>query len=132
MNKTTVKNFELIGKMEALDALVNGKLSPGLTFQVARLAKVLRAQFEEYATQRDKLIAEGMERNEDGDPIFINEEKTRVMIKDEFLPLIPELDEQEGDDVKQLLASAIVNGVGEIAITTVFALGNLVYDDLND
>jgi hypothetical protein len=129
MYTTTVKNRELQARLTALDTLAGGKLGGGVVFQVARLVKTLSAQWEMYSTERDKLLTEGVERDEEGNPIKVDE--TRVRVKPDYLVKLQDLDAEDGDTVKCLLRSTL-SANAELSVTLILGLGDLIYDDVEE
>ena len=85
-------------------------------------------RFEDYAKFRNEQILKLAEKDEEGNPKFI-EGTENVIISNENVVALNELDDTEVEGIKPILLSELETNVPTIKIATLIRLGELVVDD---
>lgn len=125
----SIKNYQLQSITEGLsEVMATGGLRPKFAFKLLKIYKHLFAKFEEYANFRNDKVFELAEKDEDGNPIYIEGTKN-VVVSQENIAALNELDESEVEGVTSILLSELEDNLPTIKIETLIKLGNLVVED---
>ena len=124
-----IKNGNLQSVVEGLAELMGAdNLRPKFAFGLLKTYRLLLNRFEDYATFRNEQILKLAEKDEEGNPKFI-EGTQNVIISTENIAALNELDETEVEGVSPILLSELEANVSTIKIETLVKLGNLVVED---
>lgn len=123
-----IKNGNLKSVLEGLSEIMALDLKPKFAYKLLSLYKLLGNRFDDYAKFRNEQIVKFAEKDEEGNPKFI-EGTENVIISRENIEAINELDETEVEGIKPILLSELDANVPNIKIVTLVRLGDLVVDD---
>ena len=124
-----IKNGNLQSVVEGLAELMGTDgLRPKFAFKLLKTYKLLLNRFEDYANFRNEQILKLAEKNEEGNPKYI-EGTQNVIISADNIVALNELDEAEVEGVSPILLSELEDNVSAIKIETLVRLGNLVVED---
>lgn len=124
-----IKNGNLQSVVEGLTELMSTDgLRPKFAFKLLKTYKLLLNRFGDYANFRNEQILKLAEKDEEGNPKYI-EGTQNVIISKENIAALNELDETEVEGVSPILLSELEDNVSAIKIETLVKLGNLVVED---
>ncbi len=123
-----IKNGSLKFVLEGLSEIMALDLKPKFAYKTLSLYKLLVNRFEDYAKFRNEQILKLAEKDEEGNPKFI-EGTENVIISNENVVALNELDDTEVEGIKPILLSELETNVPTIKIQTLIRLGDLVVDD---
>lgn len=124
-----IKNGNLQSVVEGLSELMSMEgLKPKWAFKLLKMYKLLLNRFEDYANFRNEQILKLAEKDEDGNPKYI-EGTQNVIISTENISALNELDETEVEGITPILLSELEENIPAIKIETLIKLGNLVVED---
>lgn len=107
----TLTNREMLLLIGALRELSNMELNTKFAFWVAKTARDVDGVYDVYEKSRNALIEKYAEKDENGEYLYEDAEKTRVKVGDGFWTENAELLDAKGADVRQISVEFVDSGV---------------------